>query len=162
MPERLLKSPAYTGMRLFPDNSGGYAVWMPTDWTQIKLKRNHHGMLFSPYSDDINTSFLVEKHKLKITVTPEDVDDLREGFRQGIEALPGVVIESIEESLTDPIFMFEARFSFLERETLRKRWVRNIYWGKGQLVMIAQGRTPEDFEYWLPMFYNSMVTLQIL
>jgi hypothetical protein len=162
VPETLLNSPAYTGMKLYPDNRGGYAVWLPKDWFQIKLKRNHHGMLFSPYKDDINTSLLVEKHILKYSVTKEDIDILREGFHQGMMALPGVEVESTEESLSETINIFDARFSFLEGEIRRKRWVRNLYWGNGQLVLIAQGRTVEDFEYWLPMFFNTMVTTQIL
>jgi hypothetical protein len=39
--------------------------------------------------------------------------------------------------------------------------VRNIYWGDGQLILIAQGATVDEFQYWLPMFYNTMVTLEI-
>jgi hypothetical protein len=162
VPNELLGSPAYTGMTMHPDTSGGYAVWLPSDWIKVDLKRNHHGMLFSPYQDDYNTCFLTEKHKLKISVTPDDIPVLRETFHEAIQKLPGVEIESTDESLSDSINMFEARFSFLEGESRRKRWLRNIYWGDGQLVLIAQGRTTEDFEYWLPMFYNSMVTVELL
>jgi hypothetical protein len=162
VPQELLGRPAYVGIKLYHDDKGGYGVWIPSDWTQIKLRRHHRGFLFSPYKDDINTSFLVEKRKLKVTVTAEDLDVLRDGFHQGIMALPGVEVESQDESLTDSINFFEARFTFLEGENRRKRWVRNIYWGEGQLVMIAQGRTVEDFEYWLPMFYNTITTAQII
>jgi len=76
--------------------------------------------------------------------------------------LPGVEVESQDESLSDSVNFFEARFTFLEGENRRKRWVRNIYWGDGQLILIAQGRTVEDFEYWLPMFYNTITTVQII
>ncbi len=162
MPEAVRKPPVYTGMTLNPDKSGGYAVWTPSDWYKFKLKRNQRGMLFSPYKDDYNTSLLVRKYKLKVTVTQEDVPTLREAFLEGIKALPGAEIEWTDESLSDSINVFDARFTFLEGENRRKRWVRNIYWGEGQLVMIAQGRTPEDFDYWLPMFYNSMTTAQII
>ncbi len=162
MHQELLGGPAYVGMTMHTDDKGGYAVWLPSDWVQFKLRRHHRGMLFSPYKDDINTSFLVEKRTLKVSVTSEDVDVLREGFQQGIKELAGVEIESQDEHLSDPIFLFEARFTFLEGENRRKRWVRNLYWGEGQLIMIAQGRTVEDFEYWLPMFYNTMVTVDII
>lgn len=162
MPQELLGRPAYTGMTMHKDDKGGYAVWLPSDWFQFKLRRHHRGMLFSPYQDDINTSFLVEKRKLKVSVTPEDMDILREGFQHGIMELPGVEIESQDEHLSESINFFEARFSFLEGENRRKRWVRNIYWGDGQLIMIAQGRTVEDFDYWLPMFYNTIVTAEII
>ncbi len=105
---------------------------------------------------------MVEKRRLKYSITPEDIDVLREGFFKGITDLPGAEIEWQDESLSDSINFFEARFTFLEGENRRKRWVRNIYWGDGQLIMIAQGRTPEDFEYWLPMFYNTMVTTALI
>jgi hypothetical protein len=162
MAEELLGQPAYTGTTCHIDKQGGYNVWLPSDWTQIKLKRNHRGLFFSPYRDDINTSILFEKHKLKVSVTQEDADIIREEFHKGIQALPGVEIESQGESLSETVNMFEARFTFLEGEFRRKRWVRNIYWGESQLVIIAQGRTPEDFEYWLPMFYNTITTTNVM
>ena len=162
MPQELLGKPAYVGMKLYHDDKGGYGVWLPSDWTQFKLRRHHRGFLFSPYKDDSNTSLLVEKRMLKVSVTPDDMDVLREGFHQGIKDLPGVEIESQDESLSDSVNLFEARFTFLEGENRRKRWVRNVYWGNGQLIMIAQGRTVEDFEYWLPMFYNTMTTAQLI
>ena len=162
MPQELLGKPAYVGVKLYHDDKGGYGIWVPSDWTQIKLRRHHRGFLFSPYTDDINTSFLVEKRRLKYAVTPEDMDVLREGFTQGIQQLPGVEIESQDENLSESVNLFEARFSFLEGESRRKRWVRNVYWGEAQLALIAQGRTVEDFEYWLPMFYNTMMTVEII
>jgi hypothetical protein len=162
VPQELLGKPAYVGMKLHHDDKGGYSVWLPSDWFEYKLRRHHRGMLFSPYKDDINTSFMVEKRRLKVKITPEDIDTLREGFQQGIKDLPGVEIESQNESLSDSINFFEARFTFLEGENRRKRWVRNIYWGDGQLILIAQGRTVEDFEYWLPMFFNTMTTTSLI
>ena len=57
--------PAYTGVLCHTDEKGGYSVWLPSDWHETKLKRNHRGFLFSPYTDDINTSILVEKKNLR-------------------------------------------------------------------------------------------------
>lgn len=162
MQEKNIKRPVYKGVKGYRDTKGGYVVWHPSDWIQVKLKRPHVGMLFSPYKDDYNTSLLIEKRKLKYKVTKDDIPMLIESFHQGLNALPGVEVESTDETLGDAINVFDARFTFLEGEERRKRWVRNIYWGEGQLIMIAQGRTPEDFDYWLPMFFNSMTTTQIL
>jgi hypothetical protein len=162
VPEELLGKPAYTGQTMYEDREGGYQLWLPSDWKQIKLKRKHQGMLFSPYQDDINTCFLVEKKTLKIKVTPEDMPVLREGLREGILALTGAEIESMDEALSESFNVFDARFTFLEGEARRKRWVRNIYWGEGQLILIAQGHSPEDYDYWLPMFYNTMTTARLV
>jgi hypothetical protein len=160
--ENLRKPPVYTGMKAYRDNKGGYEIWVPSDWTEVQLKPKHQGILFSPYKDDLNTSLLVEKHKLKYKVNEEDIPFLLQSFREGMMILPGIDVEFAEEALSSTINIFDARFTFLEGETRRKRWVRNIYWGVGQLVIIAQGRTPEDFDYWLPMFFNTITTTQIV
>lgn len=162
MPEELMGTPAYTGLTLHTDNEGGFAIWLPSDWHKVDLKRNHHGWLFTPYADDFNTSVVVEKHRLKVSVTPEDMAVLRDAFNDAVQKLPGVEVESMEETLSNSVNIFEAHFTFLEGEARRKRWIRNIYWGDGQLVVTAQGRTPEDFDYWLPMFYNTMTTIQVI
>jgi aspartate/tyrosine/aromatic aminotransferase len=72
-----------------------------------------------------------------------------------------VEIESFTYTPTSTLVTLEAKFTFLEGENRRKRWVRNIYWGNGQLVFIAQGATVKEYDYWLPMFYNTMVTFQV-
>ena len=162
MPQELAGRPAFVGQKEYVDKSGGYGVWIASDWRQLKMKRNHRGFAFCPYPDDNNTFVLFEKHKLKFSVTADDIPVLREGFRKGITSLPGFEIESEDEFLSEGINFFEAKFTFLEGENRRKRWVRNVYWGDGQLFAIAQGRTPEDFDYWLPMFFNTMMTIDIL
>jgi hypothetical protein len=156
------QGPVYTGMTLHHSKDGGFAVWLPIDWRKVELKPKHVGILFSPYQDDNNTCILIEKRKLKVKVGRDDADSLREGFKKGLKDLPGVEVEKFEESLSDTIQIFDAWYTFLEGENRRKRWTRSIYWGEGQLIMVAQGRTPEDFDYWLPMFYNTMTTTQIL
>lgn len=151
--------PVYTGMKHHIDEAG-FAIWVPSDWHKFELQGNHNGVLFSPYPDDFNTGLLAEKMKLEIEVTRDDLPILREAFLEGIRALDGVEIEdgSIDEYMTDALSFFEVRFSFLESGVRRKRWIRNIYWGRNHYILIAQGRTPADFDYWLPMFFNIMMT----
>jgi hypothetical protein len=162
VPQELSGNPANTGMKVHRDQEGGYTVCVPSDWYKFDLIKPHHGMLFSPYKDDINTSILFEKHRLKYTINVDDIPVLRDGFAKGIRNLPGVEVESQTESLSESVNVFEASFSFLEGENRRKRWVRNIYWGNSQLVCIAQGRTVEDFEYWLPKMFNTFSTLSVI
>ena len=162
MPDQEKKGPVYRGQKAYRDAEGGYIVWVASDWVSIPLNPGHQGMLFAPHADDYNTSLLVEKRKLEYTVKEEDMPMLLESFHAGMKALPGVEVEKTEESFSSTVNVFDARFTFLEGDARRKRWVRNIYWGDGQLIMIAQGKTPEDFDYWLPMFFNSMTTTSIL
>jgi hypothetical protein len=125
------------------------------------MVQGRQGVIYSPYSEDLNTTFLAEKRKLAYSVTQEDVPILREGFNRGLDALPEIEIEWQDETVTSTLITFEARFTFLEEGMRPKRWVRNIYWGNGQLILIAQGADADEFEHWMPMFYNAMVTVQI-
>lgn len=154
-------NPQYTGMLKHVDQKGGYALWLPTGWYRTDMTAGHHGVIYSPYPDSIETSFSAEKRRLRHSVDKKDLPALREGFQAGLAALPGVAVESQDDVVTATLIMLEARFTFLEGEARRKRWVRTIYWGRGQLVLIAQGVTPEEFEYWLPMFFNTMMTVEI-
>jgi len=153
--------PVYHGMTKHVDQEGGYALWLPSDWRRIPMADGQQGMLFSPYEDCLETHLAARKTTLPVAVTKDDVDVLRRGFNDGLQALPGVEVESQDETVTSTLITLEARFTFLEGEARRKRWVRVIYWGEGQLLLIAQGATPDDFDYWLPMFYNTMVTVEI-
>jgi hypothetical protein len=160
--EETREGPFYTGMYNQVDKAGGYSIVIPTEWNRLPLKKSIKGMMFSPYADDVNTSILTQKRKLKFAVTADDLLMLRDGFEEGIKALPGYEIETMEASYSTSINFFDARFTFLEGDVRRKRWVRNIYWAESQLIITAQGRTVEDFDYWLPMFFNSITTCSLL
>ena len=159
MTEEKKPAPSYTGMIQHVDRAG-FSFWLPSDWFKFDLTGEHKGVLFSPYPDDINTGFLAERRKLKVKVKEEDLPVLREGFMAGVNALPGIEIEagSEDEYISKRMFFFEIRFTFLEGDERRKRWIRNIYWNRNNYLLIAQGRTPEEFNHWLPMFYNIMMT----
>lgn len=151
----------YIDMSLMEHKLGGFHVWVPTSWNKFELKRHHKGLLLSPYTDDINTSLLAEKRKLKYRVTLDDLPVLREGFQKGIEGMPGYEIEMQDEKVTETVSYFEARFTFLEGDRRCKRWVRNYYWGDEQLIVVAQGRSLQDFGRLQPLFYTIMMSILI-
>lgn len=153
--------PRYTGMHKHVDKEGGYAIWVPKGWREIPMTNDHHGVIFTPHADRIDTSFAAEKRQLPFSVSDEDFDVLREGFEQGLQSLPEVEIESQNERITKTFKILEARCTFVEDGVRRKRWVRNAYWGEGQLILIAQGATEEEFAYYEGMFYNTMMTLEV-
>lgn len=153
--------PRYRGVYKQVDLESGYAIWIPTDWRKIEMINGHNGYIYTPYPDRYDTCISTEKVVLDYSVTDDDIPVLREGFNAGLTNLPGLEIESQDEAITKTLKLFEARFTFLEGEARRKRWLRVVYWGEGQLTMMAQGATPEEFDYWMPMFYNSLMTVEI-
>jgi len=153
--------PRYYGMRKYVFERDGYELWLASDWHPHKMADGRKGTIYIPNEADPDTCFLAEKVLLDYGVRPKDVPLLRGGFKAGLASLPGCEIEFEDETITPTLMVFEARFTFLEGEARRKRWVRNVYWGEGQLILIAQGSSPEMFAYWLPMFTNIMLTAKI-
>jgi hypothetical protein len=153
--------PLIDGMLKHANEAGGFAVWLPMGWTKVKMSKGHRGNVFFPEADKPDTYFSAELYRLKFKVSEDDVPVLREGFNAGLQALPEIQIESQDEIVTNTLITFEARYTFSEGTAQRKRWLRNIYWGRGQIVFIAQGATAAEFNYWLPMFYQAMVTFEM-
>jgi hypothetical protein len=93
--------------------------------------------------------------------SPDDLDDLKTGFLTGIEELPEAEVESHEQWVRGDLMCLAAKYSFVEQGTRRKRWVRQFYHGTRQIAITAQGATCEIYDYWLPMFYEAMMTTKI-
>lgn len=160
--EEKKKQPVYTGMRKHWDREAGYAVWLPSDWRKLDMVEGHRGWIFTPYEDHYDTCFMSEKHQLDYEVNPEDAEILLEGLEAGINSLPEAVIEYKHCDTGQMVVLLEAKFTFMENGQRRKRWVKSMYWGKSNLVLIAQGATEEDYAYWEGMLFNSMMTYEIL
>lgn len=149
-------APVYKGELKHVNQNEGFAVWLPDDWFKTNMKEGHIGWIFSPNSDQFDTSFTVEKHKLDYSVTPEDKDILAEGFEEGIRSLEdGEILETKVDSGKKAIIL-EAKFTFTENGQKRYRWVKSMYWGDANLVLIAQGANEEEYKYWMPMLFNAM------
>lgn len=153
--------PRYRGIYRHVEREGGYSIWIPTDWRRLEMVGDHKGAIYTPYPDRYDTCISTEKVVLEHAVKHGDVPTLREGFTAGLNSLPDVQIESQDETVTSTLIIYEAKVTFSEGEARRKRWVRVVYWGEGQLIVMAQGATPEEYDYWMPMFYNSLMTVEI-
>jgi hypothetical protein len=57
------------------------------------------------------------------------------------------------------LLTLEARFTFVDGDSVRKRWLRLLYQGRAQVRLIAQASTPALFEFWEPMFFEAMRTI---
>ncbi len=158
--EKSRSRPRYRGTYKHIDHEGGYAIWTPSDWQKHEMSQGHHGFVFYPDASEPATFLSTEKVVLDYKVTMDDIPVLREGFQAGLNSLPDIDIEFQDEAITKTLKMFEAKFTFTEDGETRKRWLRLIYWGEAQLIVMAQGASPESYHYWLPMFFNSLMTIE--
>ena len=69
-------------------------------------------------------------------------------------------IEQHEAEVVGGLLALEARFTFYDGATARKRWVRLLYQGHTQVRLVAQAASVEGYAYWEPMFYEAMRTLR--
>ncbi len=136
-----------------------YSFFIPVDWHEFSRDDGREGAVYGPDAEDGQTLFAAQLVDLGFDITGEDAEAVAEGFFGSIEALPGVEIEAREqEVLFGPRIHLQARYCFDDGDHRRKRWVRGLYRHHFQVLLIAQGATPEKFRYWLPMFYEAMMT----
>ena len=138
-----------------------FSLFIPIDWHKTNWPDERQGTLFLPSQEDIYTLFAIEVNDLGTIVTADDLAYLSSGFLGGIKDLPERKIESKKESVTGKLLQLEAKYTFLENEQTRKRWVRVLYHETRQVTVTAQGANVEAFDYWLPMFYEAMMTINV-
>jgi hypothetical protein len=118
-------------------------------------------VIYGPDPNDPLTIFAVEHQDLGTAITADDLDILAEGFFESIEQLSGGEIESRNQKVTGKLLELEAKYTYEEQGTTRKRWVRQFYQDTRQIVMTAQGETSEKYDYWLPLYFEAMMTAKI-
>jgi len=138
-----------------------FSLFIPNDWHKMQWQDERQGILFVPTQDDALTLFAIEVKDLGTTVTSDDLPYLATGFYDAIKALPERKIESKNEKVTGKLMEVEAKYTYLEDGQTRKRWVRLFYHETRQITVTAQGATAEKYDYWLPMFYEAMMTIKV-
>lgn len=138
-----------------------YSFFIPGHWHIFEWMDERKGVVYGPDPSDSLTIFAVDMKDLGIAITTSDLPDLAQGFFESIERLLHARIEAHEESTIDGMISLEAKFTFVDNGELRRRWVRVFYLGTRQIAFIAQGATPEKYDYWLPWFYEAMMTANV-
>lgn len=153
------KRPVFKGLTWHREQY--FSFFIPNDWQQVDYVDDRQGVVYVPKDDDAHTLFAVEVKDLGTTVTSDDLPYLAKGFFDAIKALPERKIEAKKENVTGKLVQLEAKYSYLEDGQTRKRWVRILYHGTRQITVTAQGATVEQYDYWLPMFYEAMMTIKV-
>jgi hypothetical protein len=153
--------PSFTGLEIYRDLTYRYSLLYPMGWHQLELETTDGaGVILSPTPDDIANSFSIEARDLGVTVTPEDLETLREGFWEGIESLPDVHVEAEDDFGIGDTVSIEATVTYRDDDAIRKRRVRLVYRGSTQVRLIAQAASAADYAYWEPMLNQMMRTFQ--
>lgn len=157
--EATRRPPTFKGLKWYREQYFSFLI--PTDWHRFSWQDDRQGALFGPSADDAHTVFATDLRDIGFTVAATDLDDLFDGFMAGIQELPGVEIESSDKRVVQDLIRLEAKYTFTDDETIRKRWVRVLYHETRQIAFTAQGATPDAYDYWLPMFFEAMMTARV-
>jgi len=152
------ETPKYTGLRTYRDPGGRFEFRYPTGWHQFELADDRDGVMFSPQAQDPETWFAAWATSLQDIVTAEDLDLLHEGVEEGLWQLPGMSIESSKDDTIENLCRFQRVYTFRENGAVRKRKVWMLYLYRWLFVLVAQGASEEDFEFWSIMlndFFSS-------
>ena len=151
--------PSFTGLQVHYDEQFNFSLLIPVNWQRLDLEHSP-GDFYVPDPVEPATGFAVEGRDLGTEVKPGDLAAVRRGFLQGLRELPDCKIDSSEAEAIGPLITLEARHTFRDGSTIRKRWARLLYQGRTQVRLIAQGATVERFDYWEPMFFSTMRTVR--
>jgi hypothetical protein len=154
-------SPAFEGLVLEQNKEWRYHFWYPKGWHRYDLADDKTGVLCSPNAEDPTTYFSVETQRLPVVARPEDVDVLCEGIDEGLASLPGLCIESADQSTGGARLVFDRVFTFQDGDTVRKRHIRLIYVGSSLYSLIGQGEDEHAYTYWLSMLNYSFRTFEL-
>ncbi len=185
MPALDPKQPVFEGLEVYRDLTHRFSLLYPTGWVCRELptreqqekpsggqqakqqpKQQHGGKqgdrraICLPDPAEPDSFLLIQSRRLRTTIQPDDLDELREGMRDGLESLPGAEVESLEGETVGDLITLEAHHTFREGDAVRRRWTRLLYQGTVQLGLTAQGATEERFAYWRPMFNTIMRTVK--
>ncbi len=137
------------------------SFFLPLDWHRFSWTDGYEGEIYGPDENDPQTAFAVNIKDLGTAITLDDLDILAEGFFESVQQLPECHIEMRDQFATSTLIELEAKYTFREQEAVCKRWVRVFFHESRQIVLAAQGATPEKYDYWLPWFFEAMMTAKI-
>ena len=153
--------PAFTGLLVHREPRYGCSLLIPEGWERRELLSEHgSGVVFLPSPGDELTSFSFEGRDLGLEVGPSDLAALESGFLAGLRKLPGSRLGEHEAVAIGRLITMEARLTFRDGQARRKRWTRLLYQGRVQLRLVGQGSSPDEFDYWEPMFFQAMRTIR--
>lgn len=159
MEERKARTPAYTGLRQCA--GVGYSLLHPLGWQRRQWTDGRGGVVLLPSGDDDVTAVMVEVRDLSDSITVDDVGLLRDELASLIRDLPNAHIEGLESFAAGTLACIEATYTFTEAAATRQRWVRILAQGRRQVIVTAQGASPEAYAYWKPQFYTILMTVRV-
>lgn len=152
--------PRFYGVTTYQDHLGRFSIRYPTTWEKLDLE-GRDGARFVPNPADPETNFTIWVSGLDTKVIAEDLEVLREGVQDGLDALDDVVLESENDVVLGNLLKFEREYAFRDQGSTRKRKQWLLYVDTWLMVLTWQGSDPDEYDYWLAMANYSFATFHL-
>lgn len=146
-------TPKYTGIRTYRDPQGLFMFRYPSAWHLHDLADGRNGIMVSPQQDP-KTWFAAWSVQLQDAVTAEDMEILREGIEEGLWQFSNLDIESTSDDTFENLIRFQRTYTFELDGVTRKRRARMLYVYRWLIVMLAEGETVAEYDYWHLMLHD--------
>jgi hypothetical protein len=151
--------PLFTGLRWH--RTDHFSFFIPSDWLAAPWQDDRKGIIYRPEPTDVHTLFAVNVNNLNLQIEKSDLPTVAEGLDEALAALPNVHLQHRESRFENKSIILEAIVTYDDQGQRNKRWIRVFYHDTRQVTCIAQSNSPERFAYWMPMFNQAMMTVQV-
>ncbi len=148
--------PAYTGIRTYLDPGGRFMFRYPKEWHQFALEDDRDGVMYSPEPDNPTTWFAVWASELPYPIAATDLDVLRQGVNEGLTRLQDLHVEFESEDVIGNLCRFKRIYTHTDQNRTRKRQVWMVYVYRWLFVLMAQGDSPQAYQYWSMMLKDCL------
>jgi hypothetical protein len=153
--------PRFRGVTTHRDPLGRFSFRYPSTWNQFDLTEDREGVLFSPESSEPATYFAAWVSELPEHVVAEDASVLAAGVAEGLSELDSCTVLESRDDVLSNLVKFERIYTFSENGSVRKRRVWMLYVDTWQIVLVYQGSSPEEYDYWISMGNYAFSTFEL-
>lgn len=146
------KVPTFIGATLYNDPAHLFSFWYPSDWHIMKVGDSGHQVIIAPGSGSLSTSFSMEVHDLESPSQPDDMEIMHDAIVTGLSQLKNCQVSEQNSFRETHRYGYEFSYTFEHEGETRKRRAILYYRDRWQYSLVCQGRTPQVFDYWLPVW----------
>lgn len=162
--DRQQAKPPLAGLMALRSDVFGYGMWRPSGWRLSSSEPREDSMQYSVLTPDGRGSptsyFLIEASDTGKVQTSDDLLAIANTFNERVHALPNVQLQWQARWRSTNVIGFDARYTYSDGDAVSMRWVRSLYVGTRQYVLVAEAGSPEEYNAMAPLFLAMMVTFR--
>jgi hypothetical protein len=153
--------PPYAGLMSVRSDTGRYDLWRPADWSVSGV--DAATLVVAPGGQDQRAHFFIQATDTGHELTFDDLMGRITWFNDMLQFLPNSEILWQAHWIDGDVTGFEARYTSRDDEdgAASASWVRLLYVGARQYLLVAEAPSTADFDSLQPEFLAMMATFRL-